>query len=145
MEGPRGVLEGAREGPVIVDTNTVSPGASIKLAAAAGRQGIRFVEAPMSGSTPEAESEQLVVLAGGTEADIAFAKPVLDVIARTVIHAGSRLLSKDLGLLLADAARHGVPMGTMTAGAQLFALATIRHADEDDAPAIGALEEVVRR
>ena len=88
MEGPRGVLEGAREGLLIVDTSTVSPGASVRLATAAGRRGIRFVEAPVSGSTPEAESGQLVVLAVGTEADIAFAKPVLDVIARKVIHAG---------------------------------------------------------
>ena len=216
MEGHNGVLEGAREGLLLIDTSTVSPGASIKLAAAAGKQGVHFVEAPMSGSTPEAESGQLVVLAGGADADIALAKPVLDVIAHKVIHAGpagqgiamklvingimalgtaalaeglaygvtagldratlietllgltivavhdhpklemarnsayparfaTRLLSKDLGLLLADAAKHGVPMGTMAAGAQLFALATIKHGDEDYASAIGALEEVVRR
>ena len=216
MEGHNGVLEGAREGLLLIDTSTVSPGASIKLAAAAKRRGVRFVEAPVSGSTPEAESGQLVVLAGGDEADIAFAKPFLDVMARKIIHAGpvgqgiamklvingilalgtaalaeglaygvtagldratlietllglsivavhdrpklemardgaypahfpTRLLLKDLGLLLTDAAKHGVPMGTMAAGAQLYALATIKHADEDYASAIGALEEVVRR
>ena len=215
-EGRNGVLEGAREGLLLIDTSTVSPGASIKLAVAAGKQGVHFVEAPVSGSTPEAESGQLVVLAGGTEADIALAKPVLDVIAHKIIHAGpagqgiamklvingimalgtaalaeglaygvtagldratlietllgltivavhdhpklemagndaypahfaTRLLLKDLGLLLTDAAKHGVPMGTMAAGAQLFTLATIRHADEDYASAISAMEEIVRR
>lgn len=38
-----------------------------------------------------------------------------------------------------------VPMGTMAAGAQLFSFATIKHANEDYAAAIAAMEEFVRR
>ena len=55
----------------------------------------------------------------------------------------TRLLSKDLGLLLIDAAKHGVPMGTLAAASQLFSLTTVKHADEDYAAAILAMEELV--
>ena len=55
----------------------------------------------------------------------------------------TRLLCKDLGLLLIDAAKHGVPMGTVAAGAQLFSFATIKPADEDYAAVIAAMEELV--
>ena len=78
-EGPGGILEGAKKGLLLINTSTVSPGASKKLAEAAAKQGVRFVEAPMSGSTPEAEKGQLVVLAGG-EAE--------DVVGRKTVHVG---------------------------------------------------------
>ena len=216
VQGQGGILEGARKGLLLIDTSTVSPGASRKIAEAASRHGVRFVEAPVSGSTPEAETGKLVVLAAGEAADVAFAAPVLDVIGRKTIYAGpagqgivlklvingvmalataalaegigygvaaglnremliktlmgltivaehdhpklemalqgayparfaTRLLSKDLGLLLADAAKHGVPMGTMAAASQLFSFATIKHADEDYAAAIALMEELVRK
>ncbi len=40
----------------------------------------------LSGSTPEAETGKLVVLAGGSEADVAYAAPILDVLARKTVH-----------------------------------------------------------
>ena len=88
VEGHDGVLEGARRGLLLINTSTVSPAASRTLAAAAAAQGVRFVEAPVSGSTPEAEKGTLVVLAGGELADVAFAAPILDVIGHRTIHAG---------------------------------------------------------
>ena len=56
----------------------------------------------------------------------------------------TRLLSKDLGLLLTESARHGVPMASMAAAAQLYALATNQHANEDYASAISVAEELSR-
>ena len=173
------------------------------------------METPVSGSTPEAESGQLVVLAGGEAADVAAAKGILNVIGRKTVHAGpvgtglvmklvingvmalgtaalaetlaygvkagadrdtlidtlqdlilvsehhrrklemakhssypaqfpTRLLLKDLGLLLAETAHHGVPMASMAAAAQLYALATNKHANDDYASAISVAEELSR-
>jgi len=56
----------------------------------------------------------------------------------------TKLLSKDLGLLLAETAHHGVPMASMAAAAQLFALATNKHADDDYAAAISVAEDLAR-
>ena len=83
-----GALEGARERQVIINFSTVSPGASKALAEAAAAKGIGYVEAPMSGSTHEAESGKLVLLAGGSDDDVAAAMPILAVIGRETIHVG---------------------------------------------------------
>ncbi len=148
---------------------------------------------PTPAGTPEAESGQLVVLAGGEQADVDAAKSILDVIGRKTVHTGpvgsglavklvingvmalgtaalaeglaygvkagadrdtlidtsqdlilvsehprrklevakhpsysaqfpTKLLLKDLGLLLAETAHHGVPMPSMAAAAQLYSL-----------------------
>ena len=214
-EGPGGILEGAKKGLLLINTSTVSPGASKKLAEAAARQGVRFVEAPMSGSTPEAEKGQLVVLAGGEADNVAAAKGILDVVGRKTVHVGpvghglvlkliingvmamgtaalaeglaygtkagvdrntlietlqdlvlvsehhrrklemakagsyppqfpTKLLAKDLGLLLAETAHHGVPMASTAAAAQLYILTTNKHADEDYAVAISVAEDLAR-
>ena len=88
IDGPSGVLEGARPGLLLIDFSTVSPDASRKIAKHATAKNVRFVEAPVSGSTPEAESGDLVVLAGGSAADLEAASPILNVIGRKTIHAG---------------------------------------------------------
>ena len=215
IQGPGGILEGAAKGLLLLDMSTVSPGASRKVGEASAQKGVRFVEIPVSGSTPEAESGQLVVLAGGEQADVDAAKSILDVIGRKTVHTGpvgsalvvklvingvmalgtvalaeglaygvkagadrdmlidtlrdlilvsehhrrklemakkgaypaqfpTKLLLKDLGLLLAETAHHGVSMPTMAAAAQLYALTTNQHADEDYASAISVAENLAR-
>lgn len=54
----------------------------------------------------------------------------------------ARLMAKDMGLLLADAGKLGVPMASMAATTQLFALTTVAHADEDYAAAILTMEQL---
>ena len=83
-----GALEGTRQGQLMIDFSTVSPGASRALGKAAGKRQVRYVEAPMSGSTPEAEKGELVFLAGGESADVEAAAPILDVLGRKTVHAG---------------------------------------------------------
>lgn len=85
MQAEDGALEGARAGQVLINFSTVSPDASRALADKAARQKLRYVEAPMSGSTPEAETGELVILAGGSEDDIRAAAPILDVVGRKTI------------------------------------------------------------
>ncbi len=215
MIAPGGALEGAREGQVIINFSTVSPGASKALAEAAAAKGVGYVEAPMSGSTPEAESGKLVFLAGGTDADVAAAAPILDVIGRKTVHVGpvgdgavtkliingvmalgtaalaeglaygasagldretlidvlsdlilvsehhkrklemakadsyppqfpTKLMSKDMGLLLADAGVRGASVPSMAAAAQLYAHAGKVRPDDDYASVIAVVEAAAR-
>ena len=210
-----GALEGAREGQVIINFSTVSPGASKALAEAASAKGIGYVEAPMSGSTHEAESGDLVFLAGGSVDDVAAAMPMLDVMGRKTVHVGAvgdgavtkliingvmalgtaalaeglaygaraelnrdvlidvlsdlilvsehhkrklamakaghypaefptRLMSKDMGLLLADAGERGAAMPSMAAAAQMYAYAGRINPNDDYASAIGVVEALAR-
>jgi 3-hydroxyisobutyrate dehydrogenase len=86
--GRHGALEQARPGMLVVDLSTVSPTTSRLVADAARAKGAAFVDAAMSGSTPQAEQGALVVFAGGEPSAIERARPILDAFSKTVFHMG---------------------------------------------------------
>jgi 3-hydroxyisobutyrate dehydrogenase-like beta-hydroxyacid dehydrogenase len=86
--GDDGVVAGLGEGDVLVDTSTVSPGASARVREATADAGAAFLDAPVSGGARGAETGDLVVLAGGDAATLDRVRPVFDCIARTVKHVG---------------------------------------------------------
>ncbi len=63
--GEEGVLKGAREGSIFIDMSTVSPRASAKVAQAALQKGVRYLRAPVSGSTKFAEAGTLTLFVSG--------------------------------------------------------------------------------
>lgn len=88
MYGAEGALAGMKEGDLLLNTSSVSPEASAELLKAGQAKGVSVIDCPVSGSTPEAESGNLVILAGGDTAAIARAKPIFDCIGKTTVHAG---------------------------------------------------------
>ena len=86
--GRTGALEGVLPGALVVDLSTVSPVTSRLVADAARARDAAFVDAAMSGSTPQAEQGALVVFAGGEPDAVERARPILDTIAKTVFHIG---------------------------------------------------------
>ena len=88
MYGPEATLAGARSGGLLINLSSVSPGAALRLAEAGGEKGVAVLDAPVSGSTPEAEAGKLIVLVGGDAADFARAEPIFSVIGSKAIHVG---------------------------------------------------------
>lgn len=88
LQGENGLLAGLSPEKLVLDTSTVSPGQAEMLAKLAHEHGFAVLDTPVSGSTPEAESAQLVVLAGGPAEAVERARPILETIGRLVIHAG---------------------------------------------------------
>lgn len=88
MYGPQGVLAGIKANGLLLNTSSVSPEAADALQKAGQEKNICVIDCPVSGSTPEAESANLVILAGGDDAAIARAQPIFDKIGRITIHAG---------------------------------------------------------
>jgi len=86
--GRAGALEQVPRGTLFVDLSTVSPVTSRLVADAARAKGAAFVDAAMSGSTPQAEQGALVVFAGGEPGAVERARPTLDTFAKTVFHMG---------------------------------------------------------
>ncbi|MFP3960439.1 MAG: NAD(P)-dependent oxidoreductase [Spirochaetaceae bacterium] len=86
--GERGFLGTLREGALWIDSSTVNPSFSRTMHAFASSRGIRFIDAPVAGTTTPAESGELVVLAGGSEEDVRRARPIFDAIARKTVHVG---------------------------------------------------------
>ncbi|WP_175576155.1 NAD(P)-dependent oxidoreductase [Novacetimonas hansenii] len=214
MSGPDGVLAGMKAGGLLINTSSVAPETSIALATQAAAGGITVLDAPVAGSTPEAESANLVILVGGDAADVARAQPIFDAIGRLTIHAGpsgsgsklklvingimgatlsvvaegvayglasglerdmlfdaldavpvisphhkrklkaaktgdfspqfpTRLMQKDMRLLLTDAARQMAPMPATAAATQSLSLTRRRYADKDYSALFAIMETMV--
>src|SRR2546428_2574490 len=88
MEGADGALSAARPGTIVIDTSTVSPGLSRRLAQAALDKRAVVLDAPVSGSTPQAEEGQLVIFVGGEHAAYERCRPILAVLGRESFYLG---------------------------------------------------------
>ncbi|MGH7647439.1 MAG: NAD(P)-dependent oxidoreductase [Gemmatimonadaceae bacterium] len=88
LGGDRGVLAGAREGTIVVNTSTIGPSDSARFAAQCGEKGLPYVEAPVMGSIGQASSGTLVAIVSGDSAAVAEASGMLLVVAKQIIRAG---------------------------------------------------------
>lgn len=79
-----GVAAGAAPGTLVIDCSTIDPAATRGFAARLARQGIGFVDAPVTGGSEGARNATLAILVGGEPADVERARPVLAAIGRTV-------------------------------------------------------------
>jgi 3-hydroxyisobutyrate dehydrogenase len=86
--GPTGLLAGDLAGKLVIDMSTVQPATEIAIAEAVRAKGAAFVECPVGGTTGPARSGTLLGLAGGTEADVARARLILDKLCRRLEHVG---------------------------------------------------------
>jgi 3-hydroxyisobutyrate dehydrogenase-like beta-hydroxyacid dehydrogenase len=87
-EGPEGILAALTPGKVYVDMSTVSPKASRALSARVSERGARMLDAPVSGSIPQAENGTLAIMVGGTREAFQTAEPLLRQLGQTVTHVG---------------------------------------------------------
>jgi 3-hydroxyisobutyrate dehydrogenase-like beta-hydroxyacid dehydrogenase len=88
MFGPNGALAGARPGTVLIEMSTTSPRVSSLLHEAASTRRLEVLDAPVSGSTPQAEEGQLVILVGGKEDIYQKCLPILVGLAREAFYMG---------------------------------------------------------
>ncbi len=87
--GPGGVVETASGDKLLIDHSTSIVQDTKDMAAELlERTGMGWVDAPVSGGPPAAHSGTLAIMAGGGEADIARAAPVLDDLAAQFTHMG---------------------------------------------------------
>lgn len=86
--GPDGLMAGAADGTIIVDTSTSDPTSTATIAAALADKGVTFVDAPLGRTPKEAWEGTLDTMVGCDPATFARLKPVLDTWAGRVIHVG---------------------------------------------------------
>ena len=86
--GADGLIAGLSTGKVYVDMSTVSPEASVDLAARVRASGAEMLDAPVSGSVPQAETGTLTIMVGGHDRAFARAQPVLAKLGNKVVHVG---------------------------------------------------------
>ncbi|MCZ4517461.1 2-hydroxy-3-oxopropionate reductase [Rhodococcus ruber] len=88
LAGEGGVFDNARRDALIIDFSSIRPDVTATLAADASSRGFRILDAPVSGGQAGAENATLSIMVGGSEDDFATAKPILDVVGKTVVHVG---------------------------------------------------------
>lgn len=83
------IIPAARAPKLVIEMSTLSPSMYETLEAAATRQGVEFLAAPVLGSVPLAQQGSLTVLPGGREATFERARPLLESLGSTVTYTGS--------------------------------------------------------
>lgn len=76
--GPDGALAGMRAGSVIIDLSTVMPETSRTVFEASRSRGVAMLDAPVSGSTPQAEHGRLLLFVGGEREPYDRCAPILE-------------------------------------------------------------------
>jgi 2-hydroxy-3-oxopropionate reductase len=88
VAGEDGLLRGTKENSLLVDMSTSSPLLARKLARFAREREVGALDAPVSGADVGAKEGTLSIMVGGEEEDFERAKPLFEVMGKTVVHVG---------------------------------------------------------
>ncbi|NHU49272.1 2-hydroxy-3-oxopropionate reductase [Rhodococcus sp. A14] len=88
LAGENGVFENAQKGALIIDFSSIRPDVAAELASQASAHGFRQIDAPVSGGEAGAVNASLSIMVGGSDEDFQAAKPILDVVGKTIAHVG---------------------------------------------------------
>jgi len=107
----QGALAALQSGALVIDMSSVQPSLARRLAGLAAERGAGFVDAPVSGGTLGAAEARLSIMAGGSEADVARARPVFEVLGKCtrIGPVGAGQLAK-----LANQAIVGITIGAVS-------------------------------
>lgn len=87
IEGDDGIAAAGRS-LTIIDCSTSDPSVTTALATRLAEKGITLIDAPLGRTPADAAAGTLDVMVGGTDADVARVRPILDCFAGRVIHTG---------------------------------------------------------
>ncbi|TQC43250.1 2-hydroxy-3-oxopropionate reductase [Rhodococcus sp. WS4] len=88
LAGEDGVFAHAPAGALIIDFSSIRPDVTTALAVQAAERGFRLIDAPVSGGEAGAVNAALSIMVGGAPEDFEAARPILDVVGKTVVHVG---------------------------------------------------------
>jgi len=88
LTGTDGFVGCAPHGARVVDTSTSDPDVTQRLAAQLVEAGYGLVDAPVSGGPAGAAAGTLAMMLGGSHADVAAVRPLLDALGDKLTHVG---------------------------------------------------------
>ena len=87
--GPGGIVESGKHGLTVSDSSTIAPGAARRIAVRLKEHGMHFLDAPVSGGEVGAINAALSFMVGGEEAAFAQAKPLYELMGKSVTLVGT--------------------------------------------------------
>jgi len=149
--GRDGVADGAAAGALCVDMSTIGPDQTRAIGAELAERGLRFLDAPVSGSSPKARDGTLTIMAGGHPEDFAHAEPLLQIMGELVVHVGElgqgqtvKLINNALGAANATALGEALIVA-QASGVDLDALQTVIGASSGASAQLALKAEPMRR
>ena len=98
--GNDGLLEGTREGSVIIDCSTISPKVSARVADETRKKGVEMLDAPVAGSRKQAEEGILIFLVGGNKQVYEENLDVLNAMGKNSFHIGKNGMGSYMKLVM---------------------------------------------
>ena len=86
--GAEGALAGCSPGKVLIDMTTSEPSLAVEIEAAAKKQGVHSVDAPVSGGDIGAREARLSIMIGGDKQVVDALRPCWEAMGKTIIHQG---------------------------------------------------------
>lgn len=87
--GDNGILEGAKEGTVLVDLTTSQPKLAQRIYETAKEKGLKALDAPVSGGDVGAQNGTLSIMVGGEEAVFQEAMPLFELLGQNIVYQGA--------------------------------------------------------
>lgn len=87
--GDNGILEGAKEGTVLVDLTTSQPKLAQRIYEAAKEKGLKSLDAPVSGGDVGAQNGTLSIMVGGEEAVFQETLPLFELLGQNIVYQGA--------------------------------------------------------
>jgi 3-hydroxyisobutyrate dehydrogenase len=87
--GWEGVAEGFADGGIVIDLGTTDPVVTVEIANELAARKVDLVAAPAFGTPAQAKEGKLTLVVGGAEAAVTRCRPVLDLLAAKILHAGA--------------------------------------------------------
>jgi 2-hydroxy-3-oxopropionate reductase len=86
--GSEGLIEGAHPGLLYVDMSTIAPTVAVQVACSLEEEGVRCLDAPVSGGDVGAQRGTLSIMVGGDRDAFEHAKPIFDVVGQSAVWCG---------------------------------------------------------
>jgi 3-hydroxyisobutyrate dehydrogenase len=87
--GDEGVIASLDSGALVIDMSSSAPVGTQALGASLANQGIRLIDAPVSGGVSRAKAGTLTIMAGGDAADILRARSLFDAVGSSLFETGA--------------------------------------------------------
>jgi 3-hydroxyisobutyrate dehydrogenase len=112
------LFDAASPHAILIDCSTIDVGTARSVGETAAERGLQMVDAPVSGGTAAADAGTLTFMVGGPEAAFDLARPILEKMGKTVIHAGGAGMGQ-----AAKICNNMILGATMVATSEAFVLA----------------------
>ncbi|WP_127586743.1 NAD(P)-dependent oxidoreductase [Paenibacillus koleovorans] len=134
--GSEGIMQGVtKEGSptrIVIDSSTISPGLSMRIAATLAEANVDFLDAPVTGSEPQAIEGSLTFLVGGKSETLAACTELLLAMGKKTVHMGksgsgsnAKLANNTLGAINLLAVAESIRMVQESGGDPLLFLEAV--------------------